>query len=1103
MDAVYFQATGGGQYFLAVFSLAARFRVCRTGVRGVTATFLSWFRKGKGVLIAFMSSAAWSMTLVMLAALWLRLRGIDWPRFHHDEHIIAAWIARGGPDRVYPGGLFVLIQPFRWLWELTAFLWGAANQFLAPGAAHATSTDFIRLGRVFNALLGSLACGLVYLTALRLTCSRAAAILAGLLMCFSQYAIEHAHYAQSDIPMLFMISLVVWLWVRHVDRPTLRGFVMVGVGLGFAAGTKFTLMISIIPWLFYCGWQAWCNKDTRWTALPRTVILGALFFGVGFIWATPAALDWSEFSEGMAYERQRVYGETIRNMGPEAGNRSLRYQAHWTDLGRAARTMGWGWLSLSVLGLTAFFCQRLRRYAVPVLGLLATYLLYYVFLAPWVRTQEFLPLVPFLALLTVLPTASGVARSSSWRIRFVLLILFALALPETMLRGVRVSSVFAWMDTRERASRWLQRHEPDGLHVGTEPYAMIAPRGWRSPSEMAARVGLEGARRQGYDLFVSQGTPAYRGMDHPVTKQLYPDYAVAYDVFMEGVTHLRSWSLLPDRSSRTTFNSIQLELFGLNPSRAAVTVDTWLPQPGWVSHQRHETYQAHGSQLGARALIPVTDRPTVLGVSANTALEHPVWVAVFTKERGATIRINGFSQTKRLKLAAYDAVLLPFQRPLWKPRWGHIEPVRITAEPVDHVDEVACYAFISFDQREATRLLEGFRGVELAALTSGDEELVSMWPSIRAQSHDTIAYRQAHAMYYDLFARMHLLNPIDHPKASGKVIRLDMPLGSLAGRLYTHQQPWFAGFHRTVAPLSLQFHAKIVGPAGRDGLLRLVSVADQRVLAEWPLLQWPSEGARFCDVAIGRGLPGELSLRFESTHPLKIELREARLEWAFDEVLSTHYDQVLMRKAHDLIAAGEGGEAWKLLRQMHPSSADPMQFAWLRAQFAAALDAGEPITIEQSAAALLAVAPQHHEAGKVRDHEGDAAAAQDVEGTQPPIETLIFQPYLQVVGVRHDSHQDALTFVWQVLEDHPPRLNAVFCKRKNLKWRTAKKQAILPDRPVAAGERFETTFSLQGEPADSARRAIRVESDVPSMPGRLAIVGSDKTLRPLDAILAP
>lgn len=1028
----------------------------------------------------YVSVESCCLAAIMGVAFWLRLRGLDWPRFHPDEYPISHWIRRGSPDRLYPGGLFVIIRPYRFIWEVVAAwlyglqnFWGHAEQLRQP-------VDFTLIGRTFNVLLGTVTVGIVYAMAKIIMRNGKLALVSAALMAFSQFHVEHSHYAQTDVPMVFMLALSLWTWCIHIVDKRRRWWIVTGLLCGFTAGTKFTLNMLIFPWLLYSVLVPLQQEGTRkWKRIPLMLLGGLLLYAVGFFLANPNMTRWSRFMEGLAYERSRVYAETALNMGMLAGDVALRRLSHLYDLGRAALTLGWGWLILSFIGVPFMLTKSHRRFWIPMLLIPLLYGYYYIMVAPWVRNQEFLNFIPFLALFAALPILSIMQIRRYPIIRWTGLVIVLVAIGVSAQRAFLTSSIYEWLDTRLLAERWLHRHEPEDLKVGKERYANVSPRGRSVYVDMAGKLGITSAREMGLDLFLSQGTKAARGMAHPVTKELYPQFADIYQDFMTEATHLKSWSLLPQRSTRTTFNSFQIEMYGLDHDTDHHQWDNLLPQPVWISELPYETYLPRGKQLGADVAVEVTKWARTIGISNRQGFEDPVFVIVYTRERPADVQVRGFGRRKKVRLGSYDYEVVALDRSRWMPRLHHIETIRLRAQPQRHIHQIPCYARIAFSREEVDRIVS-----DITQSPQKRINIVEKWDAIdgilNAEAHE-VSYLGVHAGYYNQFARIHLRNSVDFPDK--EALRLAIPKRDRDPKDADdwYRREWETGVKRTGMPMSLNLRMAISMTDSDSrksyGRIRIREKATGSILAHIDNLD-DYQSARDLKVTLPRGFTGPLTFVIESTVRVAVEIDKPTLSWNFHDALAYWRDQSAIQQALYLSDQKQPGEAVAVLQKLDIDHNDPLYLSYQRAWFEAAL-VGQHADYNDIRKAFLLHAPKH------------AAAQMEEPSPEADRAAITFAPYLRLIDMQWMPEEALAHVTFETMQDHVPPLHAYSKRRYRLGWRTIEHKKLVPDRPVAAGEQFTVSLPMRGTDATPSRRGIAVKSDVPWVAGHLSIDGQE------------
>ena len=193
------------------------------------------------------------LTALVILALGLRVSNITWGlgldefegRYHPDEwHVVRSvtgfpiWylsstLFKYGTALQYSVGFFLM--PFKLLWAL--------GYPLCSGLEYG---QFANLAvRATNAVLGSLTVVLIYLLGRRIYDTRTGLLAAGLLS-VSLLHVMNSGFATLDVSMSFFVTLTILLAGRAFESGTRIDFLMLGIGLGFLAGTKITGALSAI-----------------------------------------------------------------------------------------------------------------------------------------------------------------------------------------------------------------------------------------------------------------------------------------------------------------------------------------------------------------------------------------------------------------------------------------------------------------------------------------------------------------------------------------------------------------------------------------------------------------------------------------------------------------------------------------------------------------------------------------------------------------------------------------------------------------------------------------------------------------------------------------
>ncbi|MBR1837022.1 MAG: glycosyltransferase family 39 protein, partial [Kiritimatiellae bacterium] len=225
--------------------------------------------------------------LVAAFAFFRVSEGLRWSEFFHpDELVVAHWIAQTHleghvTDRAYPGGWFVLSR----IWTgVESVAWNAARRWRAhsvqDGAVRAVDgASFVpppdpggfdpsgmQRGRDMNAVLFTLAAVFLFLAAAECGAGLPASVFAALLFASVPSALEHAHYCETDVGMLFSGCLAAWLAARAVRTRSAAWFFGASVATGFAVACKYSLVV-LLPWPVVAAWFVSDRSPRRAAAL--------------------------------------------------------------------------------------------------------------------------------------------------------------------------------------------------------------------------------------------------------------------------------------------------------------------------------------------------------------------------------------------------------------------------------------------------------------------------------------------------------------------------------------------------------------------------------------------------------------------------------------------------------------------------------------------------------------------------------------------------------------------------------------------------------------------------------------------------------------------
>jgi hypothetical protein len=287
----------------------------------------------------------------------------------------------------------------------------------------------------------------------------------------------YAHLALNDVPALAPVCLALW-GVGGVLRSGRPGhYAVAGLGVGLAAGTKYTGGIVLLPLLGAAA--AHLAAPAARAAAVRGLLVAGVAALAGFLVANPyAALSFSEFTAGLDYQSSRA-GEDAGKLGSTQDS-GLAYYG-WT------LTWGLGWApALAALAAVPLLWLRDRRLLVVLVPAVAVFALFMGLQSRYFGRWA-LPVYPLLCLLAAAAAVHGadLLAAGRPRVRSALLAVAGVALvAQGLAASIHAGRVLSRPDTREDTRAFLVRAVPP-----TTVLAAATPGGART--ERVTRVVLE------------------------------------------------------------------------------------------------------------------------------------------------------------------------------------------------------------------------------------------------------------------------------------------------------------------------------------------------------------------------------------------------------------------------------------------------------------------------------------------------------------------------------------------------------------------------------------------------------------------------------------
>ena len=678
--------------------------------------------------------------------------GIRWSQFFHpDELPIAHWMQQSHDrgyisDRAYPGGWFVIANA----WTHTeAALWNLGQRWRAhaeqAGAVRAVDADTfdhapqkgkflagdIQRGRNINALLAALAALFLYWMALEMGVSAPVAAFGALLLGAQPFLLEHAHYCETDTAVPFALALAGALAARGMRLGSPRWHVAAMFAAGFAIACKYTLMpLALWPLTVAAAFASAAAPGRRLRLFATISAIGYVALVLGFLVGTPAL--WRDprfFLASMRRISVLTYAEALRNMGPAFYSPRARIAWRATTLGHELVRLGPHALLVYGLSCLVWLWRPLRPHLATFPLVLLLFAPQALFLMPWIRNQELLPLLPPLCLGVAIAVdiLAKTTLTLCHRSRPVCRFLAGLALASILLvsigvyrDGRRILTSFQRRDTRAECQNWLAECATDGLRLTLDRYVAQSIRG--TPCEGIDWPGVPEKWPALLDDPAFAGdAPRYilRNASFEGRRALGSDAAANAAAFAREAMPLRAWAIAPGRVRTLTFAQPDVELWAVPTPEETTSPDipVVLDRPVTFTPGLRPVYAADEPF----AVGPVRAVPTVgqrhafhpasgVAKTAGWAVSRIVGGPV-----GGSVLWDGLASPRQAPLAGRGGVAL-FRfgsRPFWYRTQADIRPgARLRLRGADD-QATLCVTWPVSDRAEAAHALR--RGGDPAA----------------------------------------------------------------------------------------------------------------------------------------------------------------------------------------------------------------------------------------------------------------------------------------------------------------------------------------------------------------------------------------------------
>ena len=404
------------------------------------------------------NGAVWQwvvLALIFAIALGARLWSIDHGLpavFNPDEvsHFVPRAVRfhqTGGFDP----GYFLNPPLITYVFYVAFAVWFGGSDGVAAIAASDPAAPYL-VARVVVAVVGAVGAIVVYLVG-RVLIDRRAGLVAASLMAVSFLPVHWSHFATNDVAAMVAGTVSLLGSVLVLRNHHLGGYVLAGVGLGLASGTKYTAGIVILPLL--------AAAFFHWRAEHGRAVIGLLIAGASsiaaFLVAVPTLLT---DTQGVLDDVLRLdpSGGTAPKIGQAQENGHLYYG--WV------LTWGLGWLACALAALGAIWSViRDRQIAAILLPAPFAYVLFMggqaAFFGRWL-----LPVFPFVLLLAALGAVrmtDTITERRGWSPTPILVAVTILLCLQSVVHVAHMNNLLGRTDTRAEAAQWMR----DNLPIGT------------------------------------------------------------------------------------------------------------------------------------------------------------------------------------------------------------------------------------------------------------------------------------------------------------------------------------------------------------------------------------------------------------------------------------------------------------------------------------------------------------------------------------------------------------------------------------------------------------------------------------------------------------
>jgi 4-amino-4-deoxy-L-arabinose transferase-like glycosyltransferase len=339
--------------------------------------------------------------------------------------------------------------------------------------------------------------------------------------------VRESHYALTDIPMTFFVTLTVLATLRAYEQRHAGAFAIAGVAAGLAIGIKYNAGLVLVAPLL-AAWMTHPVRPSRLVAALATIAAAVVTF---FIVSPYTILDLPGFLNGFA---RLMTSYVPRDAGVLDG--ALIYYKHLRN------AFGWPSMMLLAAGVVLGVVRVVNgpgRVRWAVLLVFCGLFFWAIAGRHLIYGRYLLPIVPFACVFVAVAVISGVSLLRRFNIqravRKALIVgLTVMALLPPALGSTGFVRMISRTWTQSLAFAWIEAHVPPGSHVVIERADLVLPAAHYRADHVRflTERSLEQYREAGVDYLIASSQAFGPALENP---QQHRDLYHAYmRLFTEG-----------------------------------------------------------------------------------------------------------------------------------------------------------------------------------------------------------------------------------------------------------------------------------------------------------------------------------------------------------------------------------------------------------------------------------------------------------------------------------------------------------------------------------------------------------------------------------------